>query len=228
MKINKFHLFAMFLFLSLAACKKDDNNPAPPASDTYMNTASGSTWNYHLVDNSTGTSISEDYVITSTDRDTTINSKTYHVFTTTFGGNQYRALLGNEYYQYDSLPGGIGGGAIERLYLKDNVAAGATWSQSITVNVPGSPIPIPFTITNTLAEKDISRTVNGTVYDQVIHVSTAITSTLIPAASLTTSINSYFAPKYGLIENSNIVHLDFLGIVQDLVTETKLTAASLK
>ena len=228
MKIKPFFPIALLLCLCFSACKKDDNNPGPPASETYLNTATGSTWNYHMDDNSTGTTMSEDYVITSTDRDTTINSKTYHVYTTSYGENQYKALLGNDYYQYDSLPTGIGSGAIERLYLKDNVAAGATWSQSITIDVPGAPTPIPFTITNTLAEKDISRTVNGTVYEEVIHVSTAITSSWIPSSSLTTSIHSYFAPKYGLIENSNTVHLDFLGITQDLVTETKLTSSSLK
>ena len=77
-------------------------------------------------------------------------------------------------------------------------------------------------------EKGISRTVNSTSYSDVIHVSTTISSALIPAASLTTVINSYYAPKYGLIENSSVVHLDFAGIVQDVDTETKLVNATLK
>lgn len=228
MKISKFYILAFAAIIFNVSCSKDDPNPNPPGNSSYVNTASGSTWTYHLEDMSTGSTVASDYVITSTDRDTSIASKTYHVFNTTLGGNQYLGKVGNEYYQYDSLPAAIGSAAIERLYLKDNVSAGATWTQSINIPVPGSPIPIPFTIANTLAEKDISRTVNGTNYTNVIHVSTAITSALIPAASLQTSINSFYAPGVGLIENTNTIHLDFLGIVEDVVTETKLTSSTLK
>ncbi len=213
-------------FFLFASCSKEVNNPASTAY-TYMNTSAGSSWNYHVVDN-TGLTPPEDYTITSTSRDSSINSKSYHVYNNTAGTNQYLAISGHDYYQFDSLPAGLGAGIIERLYLKDNAAAGATWSQNLNVTIPGSPFPVPVTITNSITETGISRTVNGTSYSNVIHVSTSISSTLIPAASLVTSIDSYYALKYGLIENTNIVHLDFAGVVQDLDTETKLVSATLQ
>lgn len=221
-------LFPAALTILLFSCFKEDTTPTPPAASSYVNTSSGSTWNYHLVDNSTGSASSADYTITSTARDTSINGKSYHVYDNSLGSHQYNALTGSDYYQYDSLPTGLGAGAVDRLYLKDNLAATGTWTQNLTITVPGSPFPIPFTITNTIAEKGITRTVNGTAYDDVIHVSTVIASVLIPSSSLSTNINSYYAPKYGLIENSNNIHLDYLGIMQDLNTETKLVSATIK
>ena len=225
MKI-KFSL-VLLIALFVVSCKKDKSNPTPPTTATsYQNVAAGSTWNYHSVDN-TGSSAPSDYTITSTSKDTSINSKSYHVYSDSEGSNQYINITGSDYYEFDSLPANLGS-AIERLYLKDNAAIAANWTQNVNVNIPGSPIPVPVTITNTIAEKGISRTVGATTYTDVIHVSTAIASTLIPTASLTTSIDTYYAPNYGMIENTSSVSLDFLGIVQDYDTQTTLVSADLK
>ncbi|MEP6584476.1 MAG: hypothetical protein ABJA90_09415 [Ginsengibacter sp.] len=226
MKIKSAILYSLILFI--ASCKKSDNNSNPPSQpDAYYNTAAGSTWNYHEVDNS-GSTAPTDYTVTSTSQDSLINGKTYHVFNNSAGVNQYLNLSGHDYYQFDSLPAGLGTAAIERLYLKDNINIGINWGQDLSVIIPGFPLPIPFTITNHVAEKDVTRTVGAATYSNVIHVSTTIASSLIPAASLVTDINSYYAPKYGLIENSSVVHLNFAGVVQDLDTETTLVSATLK
>lgn len=210
------------------SCKKNGGDSNPPSqADTYYNTTAGSSWNYHAMDNS-GSTTATDYTITSTSQDSSINGKSYHVFNNSTGGNQYLALSGHDYYEFDSLPAGLGAAAIERLYLKDNADLNTNWAQNLSVAVPGSPFPVPFTISNTIMEKGISRTVNGTSYSDVIHVYTTISSSFIPSASLVTNINSYYAPKYGLIENSSIVHLDFSGIVEDLDINTKLVSATLK
>ncbi len=227
MKIKSSLLLVTVLFL--ISCKKNGGDPAPPPApaDTYINTAAGSSWNYHSVDNS-GVTPASDYTITSTSRDTSINGKTYHVYDNSDGGNQYLNISGHDYYEFDSLPTNLGAGAIERLYLKDNIAATTSWSQNVSVSIPGSPISIPFTIANTVTEKGISRTVNSTTYSDVIHISTTIGSSLIPSTALVTTIDSYYALKYGLIENTSVVHLDYAGIVQDLDTKTTLTSATLK
>jgi hypothetical protein len=86
---------------------------------------------------------------------------------------------------------------------------------------------VPVIITNTIAEKGISKTVNGNNYTDVIHVSTSITSTSIPTG-LTSDIHAYYAKKYGLIESSAIVSLNFLGVVQNINVTTKLNSATLK
>ena len=142
MKI-KFSLFLAIILFAIS-CQKSNDNPTPPSqADSYYHTAAGSSWNYHSVDNS-GATAPSDYTITSTSRDTSINGKSYHVFTNSDGGSQYLFLSGHDYYQFDSLPAGLGTGALERLYLKDNAALTASWSQNLSVAVPGSPIPCAF------------------------------------------------------------------------------------
>jgi hypothetical protein len=217
--------FCLIIFL-ITGCGKDDTNPEPQ-TETYITTSANSTWNYQESDNIPPQSGSN-YTITSTNRDTTINGKIYHIYSDSGGDDRFLNVTGHDYYQYDSLPLGLGSGVFERLYLKDDVAVSANWVQTLTVDIPGLPIPIPITITNTVAEKGISRTVNNVEYKNVIHVSTSISSALIPAASLTTDISSYYAPKFGLIENNNVVELDYLGVTESINIETKLLSADLK
>jgi hypothetical protein len=217
--------FCLIIFI-ITGCGKDDTNPEPQA-ETYITTSANSTWNYQESDNIPPTSVSN-YTITSTDRDKTIEGKVYHIYSDSGGGERYLNVTGHDYYQYDSLPLGLGSAPFDRWYLKDDVAVGANWMQNLTVNIPSLPIPIPITITNTVAEKGISRTVNNVEYKNVIHVSTNISSALIPAASLTTNISSYYAPKFGLIENNNVVALDYLGLTESVNIDTKLLSADLK
>jgi hypothetical protein len=225
MKKNILYLF--IAIIAFGSCKKNDNpEPNPPAEDTYINAAAGSSWNYHETNSSSGTTQESEYTVTSSSKDTTINSRNYHVYNYSYGGSQYLNISGHEYYQYDSISGGLGQ-IFERLYLKDNVAVGTNWTQNITVSVPGLPFSVPVLITNTIAEKGIAKTVNGNNYTDVIHVSTSITSTLIPTG-LTSDIHAYYAKKYGLIESSAIVSLNLLGVVQNINVATKLNSATLK
>ncbi|MEO8108891.1 MAG: hypothetical protein ABI594_02615 [Ginsengibacter sp.] len=225
MRLKSIALFSLLVLI--LSCKKNDNTTNPPQNDTYLTSSSGSSWSYHVIDNS-GAVPPSDYTLTATSADTSISGKSYHIFTNSAGGNQYMTVIGHDYYQFDSLPTGVSNAIIDRLYLKDNVAVGGTWSQNVNVDIPGSTIPIPFTVSNSIAESGISRTVHGVVYNDVIHVSTQISSAFIPPSSLTTSIDTWYAKKYGLIENTSVVHLDFFGIVQDVNTATTLTAATLK
>jgi hypothetical protein len=217
--------FAVLLF---SACKKDDNGNTPTTqTTTYLNTTSGSSWTYHEINSSGTTPSNTDYTLVSSAKDTSINGKSYHIYNYSYGGNQYLNVTGHDYYQYDSIPGGLNK-VFERLYLKDDAAVGTVWKQDLNVNIPGIPLAVPATITNTIAEKGISRNVNGTNYTNVIHVTTTISSSLIPSSSLTSSIDSYYAEKFGLIENSSKVSLNFLGASEEVNVETKLTSAILK
>ena len=227
MKI-KILLFPAFVLI-VSSCKKSESTNTPPAQQdtTYLTTSAGSTWNYHETDASGTTPIDEDYTLTSTSRDTSINGKSYHIFSSSDGSTQYFNVTGHDYYQFDSLPATLGTSVFERLYLKDNVAAATTWSQDINVTLSGVPFPIPIIITYNILEKGISRTVNGTTYTDVIHVATSISSTFIPSTALVTNINGYYAKKYGLIESSTIIQLNYSGIVQNIKIETKLVSANL-
>ncbi len=91
-----------------------------------------------------------------------------------------------------------------------------------------NPLPVPVTLTNNIAERDVTKVINGVTYSNVIHTSSSISSALIPAEFLATSINTYYAPKYGLIESSTIIQLDYLGLTINANLHTKLISADLK
>jgi hypothetical protein len=215
-------LFPAFL-LFVISCTKSKTADMP--QDKYLTTSTGSTWNYHETDSASPAPVNKDYTLTSTSRDTSINGKSYHVYSNSIGSNQYFNISGNNYYQFDSLPAGFGTTVFERLYLMDIASVGFSWNQTLMVTLSG--VPVPFTLTYTIAEKGISRNVNGTTYPDVIHVTTGLHSSLIPTASLITNIDSYYAEKYGLIETTNIIHLNYLTFIQDINTETKLVSATL-
>lgn len=211
----------------LASCQKSNIDNIAPTQNSYLNTKSGSSWNYHEINSSAGTPLTSDYTITSSSKDTTINTKPYHVYNYSYGGSQYLNITDHSYYQFDSIPGGLGQ-IFEKLYLKDDASVGVSWKQDLAVTFPGISISAPFTVTNTIVEKGISRIVNGINYTGVIHVSAVISSSLIPSASLTSAINSYYSPNYGLIENTSQVQLNYLGVTQSVNIETKLTSTTLK
>ena len=224
MKIKNL-LFPVF-FLFVISCKKSTTTTVTPQQqDTYFTKSAGSSWNYHERDSSVSTPLNKDYTVTSSSKDTLVNSRSYHVFNVSTGGSEYLALIGNDYYQYDSLPAGFGNSNFERLYLKDNLNVGTSWSQSTNVTIQG--ITVPVTLTYKIFQKGQSMTVNSINYSNVIVVSTTISSALIPAANLTSSINSYYVPKYGLIENTTFINLNYSGIIENVNTEIKLVSATL-
>lgn len=219
-------LVCLAILTVFAACKKKSTTATP---SPYYHTSTNSTWNYQNVNTPpAGAPVTTNYVVTSTSRDTVAMGKTYHVFTNSVGGNQYYNKTNAEYYQLDSLKLGTTAVLLDRLYLKDDASVGAAWSQSLNLTVPGVPFPVPVVVSYSIVEKGSTRVVNGVSYTDVIRVSTAISSTLIPAASLTNTITSYYARKFGLIENSTVISLNFMGITQNVNTTTKLMSSDLK
>jgi len=208
------------------ACKKS-STVSLVVTYPYMSLTSGSSWQYSLVNNISATTTN--YSLTSTSRDSAINGRSYHVFiNSTAGNSEYYLISGNDYYTFRTLGIALGNAQFENLYLKDNSSVGTTWTQTINLTVPGVPIPVPVTLTYTIMETGISRMVNSIAYTDVIHLKTAISSSLVPAASLTTNINNYYARKYGMIESTNILNLNYMGIVQNTDTKTILLSADIK
>ena len=220
--------YLAFFILATAglACKKTSTVPDPVVLPKYLSISAGSTWNYRLVNNLTATST--DYVLASTNRDTSINGKAYHVFTNSnTGNNEYYFNTGNDYFTFRTL-GALSNVQLEDLYLKDNSIVGTSWPQTVNLTIPGVPFPVPVTITYTIQETGISKTINGIAYTDVIHISGKITSTLLPPANLVTDIHNYFARKYGIIETNNILNLNFMGIIQNTNNKTILLSADIK
>lgn len=195
--MKKTFLALLALLIAGISCKKSSSTT--PDAPKYMDFTSGSTWKYKTTNNLTAAVILN--TRTSTNRDSTINSKSYHVFTNSDGTpNEYYNITGNDYYTFRSLGVALGNLTVESIYLKDNAAVGASWSQVVSVPVTGLGT-VPVTLTNTIMEKDVSRTVSGVAYTGVIHTTTTIAVPGLPAGSITTDIQSYYAPKSGLIES---------------------------
>jgi len=224
MKTSLVFFALLFIFSS---CKKDNAPKDNPSNETYVNTNAGSTWTYRQTDMADNNSTS-DYTITSTANDTTIDSRKYHVYTYSYGGSKYLGIEGHDYYQYDSIP--ITGGVnIQRLYLKDNAAKDDTWKQDFNLQIQElQGATIQLTVQNKVVEKGITKTVNGKDYSNVYHVSTSLSSSAIPSTALASTIDSYYAPGYGLIENTTQVELNYLGFVKEVNFKTELTSADLK
>lgn len=219
-------LLALPALLLLSSCTKEKSSPKDPEEKTiYTNITSGSTWVYQEINKSGAIPVQSDYSLTSTSRDTTINTKSYHIYTFSYGGSRYLNLSVKDYYEFGNIPG-AGTKSFERLYLKSGVSVGTTWSQSESLEIEG--IQIPIKLNNTIVNISLVKEVQGKSYNKVIHVKSTITSDLIPAASLTTDINSYYAPNYGLIENTSKLNLDYLGMVEKVDITTTLKSADLK
>lgn len=218
---------ATFIILTAISCSKDDSAPPATGATSYMSLSAGSTRNYEFTNNNPTTAPSP-YTITSTNRDTTISSRSYHVFTnSTTGGSEYYNISGNDYYRYQSLPAALGTTSVDNLYLKDNATVNTSWSQTYTVSVSG--IPVTVNIINKIIEKGVNRTVNSINYNDVIHVKTDITASSIlgPVTGLTTDIHSYYAPRVGLIQNTTVIDLDFMGFINHTNTQTILKTATI-
>lgn len=225
MKLKSLLIPAILLFF--ISCKKTDT-PAPVTQTAnFLTVSAGSSWTFRQIDSSVTVPSTANYTLTSSSKDTTINSKSYHIYNKSTGGFQYLNITGNDYYQFDSLPSGFGAGVFERLYLKDNASAGTTWTQSQTVNITNVPFPIPVTLNYNIAEKGITMIVNNISYTNVIHVAATITSSLIPGSGLTSNINSYYAEKYGLIQSSTKINLNYSGLIQNVNLFVQLTSSSI-
>lgn len=174
--------------LALTSCKKkSEDAPAPD----YSPLTAGSTWTYQ-------TNGGQSYTLTATNRDTTAMGRSYRVLSNSAGPNNYRAKSGNDYYRFGVVQG-LGANGFEELYLKDGQALNATWQATQMINVPNIPVPVAATLTYTLKEKDITRTVGGKVYNKVQHVRLDVSVALFGSVG---GGDFYYAEGIGLIESS--------------------------
>ena len=195
-------VFLLFCFLS---CKKSSTEGA---AEQFMNFTAGSNWQYQQTTNPSSTAPTvSNYTVTCSASDTIINTKTYKKFNNSNGQTEYYNVTGNDYFTYLKLPDFLGGTRVENIYLKSNATVGTSWVQTYPVTVSG--LTLTLTLTNTLQEVGINRTVNSIAYTKVAHVKTSFTVAGIPAFityTLSTDIHYYYAPKVGQIENSQKIN----------------------
>jgi len=209
--------------LLLSACSKDNDSPSEP--DPYMSYTNGSNWHYSFKDNNDASN-NYNYVVTATNQDTLINTKTYRKFSVDNGTTQYYNITGHDYYTFAALPLQVTTQYFENLYMKDNATVGTQWVQSYNIDLGG--VPIAVQTTNTIASIGGTKVVNGTTYNDVIQVTTTIAPPSgIPGITLTSNINFYYAPIVGMIENDIVLSFSGLGMSQDVNTQTTLTSATI-
>ncbi len=207
MKKILYGLLIPFVF-GAVSCKKD--NGGTPAPVKFMSLTAGSVWNYKFTNNPSTTPVTSNYTLTATSNDSAASGRTYKVFTNSSGPNEYYNITGSDYYTFRKLPIELGGTSVEVLYLKDNLNAGGTWSQTIPITYSG--VPLQLTFNNKIAEKGIAKTVNGINYTGVTKVETTLSVTGIPFAfTLDSDIEYYYAPKVGQIENHSTINLTVTG-----------------
>ena len=222
--MKKTHLAFLTLLLVGISCKKSSSTPETPQK--YMSLSANSSWTYEI-QNALTASVTTN-TSTSTSRDSAILGKSYHVFTNSNGSpNDYYNITGDDYYSFRNLPAATGIGPLETIYLKENAAVGINWSQTVNFPLSGVPSTIPVVFTNTITEKGVDRTVNGTAYTNVIHITTTIAVTGLPPGSVVSDIQSYYAPKYGLIESKYKVSLPLL-TATNVDQHTILKSATIK
>ena len=110
--------------------------------------------------------------------------------------------------------------------MKDNSSVSTSWVQAYNISFSG--VPLTVNLTNTITEKGITRTVNGIVYSDVIHVTSSLSIPGVPPAGLTSNINNYYARKYGMIENTTVINLNFGGVTNNTNQATILKSAVIK
>ncbi len=141
----------------MVSCGDKDDDASPAAAELdYLPSTKGSTWNYG------GTN---PYSMTATGNTKVIDGKTYSEFETKQGNETRKSYLLKEKGVYT----GIGmdpsmSNDIALTFLKEETPAGKPWYQTNTIN--GFETKMTFTI----IAKDMTKTVEGKTYKEVIHV----------------------------------------------------------
>jgi len=223
--MNKKFFYLLFLFFGLlSACTKESSKiPNQGSKANYQPTTAGSVWNYRV----TGTS-NYIYTLKAEERDSIINNKPYRVFSNNKDPYEYYYKTGGDYYRY-ARPPEFNFQPVDMLYIRDYLAAGQEWLEveSIKVPVGGIDVSVNAEVTVKIEEKDISYTVNGVTYNNVIHLSVKpeFKALLIPIGN-TSDIHYYYADNIGLIYNKTALKVPSANV--DINKETFLTSYNVK
>lgn len=194
---NIFYTLIFITTLCLSySCKKKNNNPLNTITQNFQPITSGSTWTYATVSNGKSSS----YTLTATNTDTTINSNSYKVFTSSGGPNEYFAKLTGNYYHYAFYE--VINQPVELLYIKDNLNVNDSWKQTKNATINGVNGTTEFECI--VVEKGITYPAGGKTYTDVTHIK--INPTFYAMGFKLTNnkadIHYYFANTIGLIYSS--------------------------
>jgi hypothetical protein len=209
----------LFVILSAGNCKKPSTpDPGTPQS-SYQPTTTGSEWNYTTTGTTASGPVNTTFKLTATSKDSVSNGKTFRVFTNSAGANEYYVKVGNDYSRISSLASVTN--QVEVLYLKDNLSAGASWSEVKNVTINSTPATV--NVTYTVVGNKFDTSFNGNDFKECIRIK------VNPDIGIPFQENNIwylFAKNVGMIANKVRLKFDFLAMNVD--TETKLGAFVIK
>jgi hypothetical protein len=211
--MKKLLALSLIAAIFMSGCDDDDPAPTPPASN-FQPTTTNSTWTYKF-ENKNNAAANYNFTVKAINKDTSINSKTYKVFTSTAGGNEYYLKSGTDYYQFAGFAGLTN--SIELNYLKD-AAVGTKWSETKAVTINGFPVSPTFNYE--IKEKLSNLTVNALNFTNVLRVQVTLT---VPGLTITSQdLNFFYADGVGRVKTQTKLVVSFPVINAD--TETSITA----
>lgn len=208
----------LFIVLTAGNCKKP-STPDPTPASTYQPTTTGSEWNYITTGTTASGSANGTYTLKATSKDSISNGKTFRVFTNSAGTNEYYVKVGNDYSRISSLASLTN--QVELLYLKDNLSAGASWSETKNVTVSGNPATV--NVTYTIVGNKFDTSFNGNTFKDCIRIKV---NPDIGFPFQQNDIWYLFAKNVGMIANKVRVKFDLLAVNVD--TQTKLETFVIK
>jgi len=186
--------------LFFTSCKKGGSNQpvVPPSADSYLPVTASSNWTYSDVISGTKDTIR----LTMTGATTNIGGQTFY---TASGKSRINPVITENYYsgnhlyirQY-SIGGGVYQTYISVTLLNDTVAAGNSFTASITPD--GTLAGSPARIVNTVIEKNISKVVNGVTFSNVIHTHVDLQYNYGAGFATNSTYDYYLAKGVGIIE----------------------------
>jgi hypothetical protein len=229
--MTKFYLIvSLFLAIIFTSCRKDNSAFVGPTtgttgsqSESYYPVGNGTQRTYRLTDDLTTSIITS--VETSTGNKKTFNSEIYSEVSTKL--NSSPTLTNSYIYEKDGVYRFRGevlnlGFELQFEYLNTKVPVGGTWTKPVTES--GTVNGAPARIVCTMAEKDISKVVNGKTFTNVIHTTVELQYDLSNGFETVTTYEFYSAKGVGIIEIDS--EMDFFGF--ESTSKTELISYTIK
>jgi len=174
------------IIVSSCGTSDEDQPGSISTKGQFLNLNKGSSWNYSLNGSDTFT------VVTASDTSKASFNKVYTLFHNVYLGSVSRSYFTYRSGNYYSLVTNTPGVFDEVVYLKDSIELGKQWKSSVLIG--GNPYLHEYEV----IENNLSLTVKGVVFNNVVHVKLKVVSTGY-------SSDSYYAPKVGLIKSFEII-----------------------
>jgi hypothetical protein len=164
--------------------------------DDYWPRAIGNSWTYNSLNGEI-----ETYTILNTE---TIDGNEYYAFDELFDTPSWLRKSGTSYYVRSIVSGEVGGieftsTPIELKMIKDDAVVGETWQSEVSYTITYSgaipDVDVVATYDFEMIERNISRTVEGVDYTDVIHI-----ETVVSAVGSVVTVQYYYAKDVGMIE----------------------------